>query len=111
MVERNNGGRIFMNNVERICREYGNNSTQFISYPQKDNKQVKIFNYSNEVNNIIIFPHDWERRWPEFARDVKGFRKEGRNAHDDAPDVLSEMVKHKGEANAMTDADILRLMR
>lgn len=111
MVERNNGGRIFMNNVERICREYGNNTTQFISYAQKDNKQVKIFNYSNEVNNLVIFPHDWQRRWPEFARDVIAFRKEGRNAHDDAPDVLSEMVKHKGEADALTNSDILRLMR
>ena len=110
MVERNNGGRIFMNNVERICREYGNNSTQFISYAQKDNKQVKIFNYSNEVNNLVVFPKDWERRWPEFARDVKSFRKEGRNAHDDAPDALSEMVKHKGQANALSDADILRMM-
>lgn len=110
MVERNNGGRIFMNNVERICREYGNNSTQFISYAQKDNKQVKIFNYSNEVNNLVIFPHGWERRWPEFARDVKSFRKEGRNAHDDAPDALSEMVKHKSQANTLSDADILRFM-
>ena len=99
-----------MNNVERICREYGNNSTQFISYAQKDNKQVKIFNYSNEVNNLVVFPKDWERRWPEFARDVKGFRKEGRNAHDDAPDALSEMVKHKGQANALSDADILRML-
>lgn len=110
MVEKNNGGRIFMGNVESLCREYGNNATQFISYFQKDNKAVKIFNYSNEVNNLVVFPTGWERRWPEFARDVKSFRKEGRNAHDDAPDVLSEMVKHKGDGNVLTDAQILRIM-
>lgn len=111
VVEKNNGGRIFMNNVERICREYGNNITRFIPYTQKDNKQVKIFNYSNEVNNLVFFPENWERRWPEFARDLKSYRKEGRNAHDDAPDVLSEMVKHKGDCDVLSDAQILRIMR
>lgn len=108
IVESNNGGRIFMRNVEKISREYGNNTTYFRAYTQKQNKQSKIFNYSNEVNNLIVFPVGWERRWPEFARDVKGFRKEGRNANDDAPDVLSEMVIHKGEFNNVSDEQILR---
>lgn len=108
IVESNNGGRIFMRNVEKISREYGNNTTYFRAYTQKQNKQSKIFNYSNEVNNLVVFPIGWERRWPEFARDVKGFRKEGRNANDDAPDVLSEMVIHKGEFNNVSDEQILR---
>lgn len=108
IVESNNGGRIFMRNVERITREYGNNKTFFRAYTQTKNKQVKIYNYSNEVNNLIVFPTGWERKWPEFARDVKSFRKEGRNLNDDAPDVLSEMVIHKGESNNMSDEDLLR---
>lgn len=83
-VESNNGGRIFMRNVERICREYGNRTTEFISFAQTKNKASRIFNRANEVNNMIYFPSDWEERWPDFAHDLKAFRKEGRNAHDDA---------------------------
>lgn len=107
IIESNNGGRIFMRNVERISREYGNNQTCFRPYTQKLNKESKIYHRANEANNLIVFPSDWERRWPEFARDVKSFRKEGRNAHDDAPDVLSEMVIHKGECNGLNENDLL----
>lgn len=108
IVESNNGGRIFMRNVEKITREYGNNKTFFRAYTQRQNKQAKIYNYSNEVNNLIVFPTDWERKWPEFARDVKSFRKEGRNLNDDAPDVLSEMIIHKGESNNLSDDQLLQ---
>lgn len=108
IVESNNGGRIFMRNVERITREYGNNKTFFRPYTQRQNKQAKIYNYSNEVNNLIVFPSGWERKWPEFARDVKSFRKEGRNLNDDAPDVLSEMIIHKGESNNLSDNQLFQ---
>lgn len=108
IVESNNGGRIFMRNVEKITREYGNNKTFFRPYTQSKNKQAKIYNYSNEVNNLVIFPNGWERRWSEFARDVKSFRKEGRNLNDDAPDVLSEMVIHKGESNNLSDSELFQ---
>lgn len=106
IIESNNGGRIFMRNVERITREYGNNRTAFRPYTQKANKASKIYHRANEVNNLVIFPSDWERRWPEFARDVKSFRKEGRNLNDDAPDVLSEMVIHKGELNNINEEEL-----
>ena len=108
IVESNNGGRIFMRNVEKITREYGNNKTYFKAYTQRLNKQIKIFNYSNEVNNLIVFPSGWEHKWPEFARDVKSFRKEGKNANDDAPDVLSEMIIHKGEECVVSDSELLQ---
>ena len=84
MIESNNGGRAFMRNVERLSREYGNRKTTFMPFTQTKNKHVRIFTQSAEVNNMFVFPHDWERRWPEFATDVKSYRKEGANAHDDA---------------------------
>ena len=34
---------------------------------------TKDFTRSAEVNNMIIFPSDWERRWPEFASGVKSY--------------------------------------
>lgn len=82
-IESNNGGRTFGRNVERLCREYGNAKTTFLPFTQTKNKQVRIFQRSAEVNNMIIFPSNWERKWPEFASGVKSYRKEGNNAHDD----------------------------
>ena len=106
-IESNNGGRIFGRNVERLCREYGNRKTTFIPFTQTKNKQVRIFTRSAEVNNMIIFPSDWERRWPEFASSVKSFRKEGANAHDDAEDVLTGITERGSLVGGATDAQIM----
>lgn len=95
-VESNNGGRGFARNVERQLREMGNTATSIYSFFQSDNKQVRIFTKSADVNNITFFPSDWERRWPEFARAIKSYRKEGGNAHDDAPDALTGTVEMRG---------------
>lgn len=111
-VESNNGGRAFMRNVERITREYGNTKTRFVGFTQTNNKQVRIFTHSNDVNNMLIFPSDWERRWPEFARAVKSYRKEGGNAHDDAPDALTGTFEYRGKAQGytMTDEELERML-
>ena len=92
-VESNNGGRIFMRYVQRITREYGERECEFVGFTQTANKDVRIFTRANEVNNMLYFPSDWERRWPEFARDLKAYRKEGRNAHDDAPDAVTGVIE------------------
>lgn len=78
VIESNNGGRAFARNVERLWREYGNGKTTFITFTQTKNKHVRIFSRSQEVNNLLIFPEDWERRWPEFSNHMKSYRKEGR---------------------------------
>ena len=111
-IESNNGGRGFMRNVERLCREYDNTKTYFDGFTQTKNKNVRIFTHSNDVNNMIYFPTDWERRWPEFARALKSYRKEGRNAHDDAPDALTGTFEKRGEGAGigMTDEEILNMM-
>lgn len=107
-IESNNGGRTFMRNVERLSREYGNNRTIFTAFAQRQNKDVRIFTRANEVNNLIFFPADWERQWPEFARDVKAYRKEGRNAHDDAPDAITGIIERRRETSGLSDEEILR---
>lgn len=105
LIESNNGGRGFCRNVERNVRLIGGKtslSMTFSAFTQSGNKNVRIFSHSAEVQNMIFFPKWWETRWPEFAHAVKGYRKEGRNAHDDAPDVLTGMVEHfkKGQAGS-----------
>lgn len=96
-VESNNGGEGFARNVEKNVRLQGTPvalKMNFTSFFQGLNKNVRIFSHSAEVQNLIFFPSDWETRWPQFAQAVKGYRKVGRNAHDDAPDVLTGMVEN-----------------
>ena len=38
-------------------------------------------------------PEDWEKRFPEFARDIKKYQRKGKNEHDDAPDTLTGLVE------------------
>ncbi len=100
-IESNNGGRGFGRNVERIVREDGgviSRRMSFRSFHQGDNKQVRIFSHSAEVQNLIYYPEDWEMRWPEFANALKSYRKEGINTHDDVPDVLTGMVEYFGRS-------------
>lgn len=108
-VESNNGGRIFMRNVEKIAREYENRTTRFIGFTQTKNKQVRIFTRSNEVNNMLVFPANWQLRWPEFYHDLVYYRREGINLHDDAPDCCTMIIEKAEEwCNAASDDQILR---
>lgn len=93
VIESNNGGRGFRRNVENDCRKMGNYDTAFEDFTQTANKQSRIFSNSARVTNLVYMPHDWERRWPLFAQALKAYRKEGRNAHDDAPDALTGVVE------------------
>lgn len=110
-VESNNGGRGFSRSVERIVRETGgvvSRQMGFSPFTQTKNKAVRIFSRSAEVQNLIRFPSDWETRWPDFAQAVKGYRKEGRNLHDDAVDVLTGMCERFQGQTALSDNEILK---
>jgi hypothetical protein len=49
------------------------------------------------VTNLTYFPTDWERKWPAFARHIKGFRKDGKDTHDDAEDCLTGTIEMRGK--------------
>lgn len=99
VIESNNGGRGFMRNVERNVRTLGNYQMRFIGKTQHLNKDVRIFSHSADLQNLVYFPSNWERRFPEFAHDLKGYRKEGRNAHDDCADACTGIVEEFLERN------------
>lgn len=88
-VESNNGGRGFARNVSKQCREINNTKTFVNWFCQTENKQVRIFTKSADVNNMTFFPKGWEKKWPEFHVAITKYRKEGGNSHDDAPDALT----------------------
>lgn len=108
-VESNNGGRGFARNVERNLRESGNKKTQVKSFTQTNNKKVRIFTHSAEVQNLIYFPSNWDVRFRDFYSDVKAYRKEGTNAHDDAPDALTGMCEYFGKGTVWSEKDYSEL--
>ena len=94
IIESNNGGRGFARNVERLCKEQGNRHTNIKWFHQSKNKVARILSNSTSVMNNLYFPVNWEDRWPDFARDIKKYQREGKNAHDDAPDALTGVYEN-----------------
>lgn len=94
VIESNNGGRGFARNVEKECRAMGNKHTIIKWFHQSKNKVARILTNSTAVMNNVYFPVDWETRFPEFAKDIKKYQREGKNTHDDAPDCLTGVYEN-----------------
>lgn len=94
--ESNNGGRGFARNVEAQTRLAGNKDTVVEWFHQSNNKYSRIFTNANSVQNMVIMPENWKKRWPKFAKHVTTYMAAGDNAHDDAPDCLTGMVEYFG---------------
>lgn len=94
LIESNNGGRGFARNVERELRERGNNHTNVKWFHQSQNKVARILSNSASVMNNVLFPVNWQDLWPEFADAIRKYQKEGKNAHDDAPDALTGVYEN-----------------
>ena len=99
IIESNNGGRGFARAVERECRSLNNSHTVIKWFHQSKNKVARILSNSTSVMNNIYFPVNWEDKYPEFAKAIRSYQKEGKNKNDDAPDALTgvyENPKPKG---------------
>ena len=93
-IESNNGGRGFARNVQRLMNErYGSNRTQIESVPQTHNKESRILASSAWVQHHIYMPPNWRTRFPEFYKQVMSYQRKGKNAHDDALDVLASIYE------------------
>lgn len=88
-IESNNGGRGYARNVQKELRALKNLHTRVDWFHQSENKQARILSNSTGVMNNVFFPVDWETRFPEFAKAIKKYQREGKNEHDDAPDCLT----------------------
>lgn len=104
-IESNNGGRAFARNVERITRDKGNYKTVVKWFHQSGNKIARILSNSAWVNANIYMPVDWKNKWPEFAKDIISYQKEGKNKHDDAPDALTGVAEKTINRNEMRTID------
>lgn len=105
-IEGNNGGRGFARKVEEIVRTQGNGRTRFECFHQSANKQTRIFINSASVENTTIFPIGWELLFPQFHSAITGYRRVGRNDHDDAPDALTGTFERREQAIQLRDEEI-----
>lgn len=96
-IESNNGGRGFARAVERELRELGSNRTRVDWFHQSANKVARILSNSTWVMDHIYFPVNWQDRWPEFAKVILTYQKEGKNKHDDGPDCLTGVAEKCGK--------------
>lgn len=94
VIESNNGGKGFARNVERECRALGNRHTQITWFHQNKNKVARILSNSTGVMQNVLFPVNWMDRWQDFAKAVLSYQRDGRNAHDDAPDALTGVYEN-----------------
>lgn len=94
IIESNNGGRGFARNVARECKDLGNRHTNVKWFHQSKNKIARILSNSTSVMNNVYFPVNWEDKWPDFARAIMKYQREGKNAHDDAPDALTGVYEN-----------------
>lgn len=93
-MESNNGGRGFARNVERLLLEmFHSNKCKINSFHQSKNKQSRILSNSTWVMNHVYYPVNWADRFPEYYDAMNRYQKEGKNAHDDAPDATTGIAE------------------
>lgn len=90
-IESNNGGRGFARAVRRLLGPASSTDIQW--FHQSENKQARILTMSNFVMLHVHFPSDWKQRWPEFAKMIGSYQREGKNEHDDGPDALTGLAE------------------
>lgn len=93
-IESNNGGRGFARNVKDILkRRYKSNAANIKPFHQSKNKNSRILSNSTWVMEHVLFPIGWENKWPEYHKAMASYQKEGKNAHDDAPDATTGIAE------------------
>ena len=93
-IESNNGGRGFARAVDKyLLEKYNSNRCKVRWFHQTQNKKARILSNATWVMEHIYFPVNWADRWPEFYKAITTYQKEGKNKHDDAPDVLTGIAE------------------
>lgn len=83
-IESNNGGAQFEKVVKKKVRALT------VPFYQGGNKESRVVTNAPFVNQQIIMPFGWEKRYPEFYKHLSGFlRRFEANAHDDDADGLT----------------------
>ena len=93
-IESNSGGRSFARAVRRILEdELHTNHTDVKWFHQSKNKIARIVSNAPWVMNHIYYPENWRDKWPDYYQAMNSFQREGKNAHDDAPDCTTGVAE------------------
>ncbi len=106
-IESNNGGRGFSRNVKKLLDTEYKDKRQGIYiewFHQTENKNARINSESNTIMQHVYMPHDWETRWPEYARQMKRYSKEGKNTFDDCADATTGIAEKINSRMTMLNA-------
>lgn len=99
-IESNGGGRGFARSVEKeLMEKYNSNYTYIEPFHQSNNKIARILSNSTWVMNHIYFPINWKDKWPEYYKAMTEYQREGKNAHDDAPDATTGIAEFVGSGS------------
>lgn len=97
-IESNNGGKIFANDVKRLVKENDSYNRCLIeARPTTKNKETRILMKSGWVKAHCHFLTESEYEkgsdywW--FIKWLTSYKKEGGNAHDDAPDSMTILAE------------------
>lgn len=103
LIESNNGGKGFARSVERILKDkYKSNKTRIKWFHQSQNKVARILSNSTWVMDHIYYPKNWRDKWPEYYEAMNKYQREGKNAHDDAPDATTGIAENIGKKGLRT---------
>lgn len=87
-VESNNGGEQFANAIKKKVR------AEVKAFFNHANKETRIITNASTVMQTVVMPIDWETRFPKFYAKMTHFlRTFSANAHDDAPDCVTQAVE------------------
>lgn len=83
-IEANNGGSGYKKIIEKRTK------AECIGFHQTKNKESRLLTYAGPVTQHIVFPHDWQDRFPKLYNNVTSFLRDfGANEHDDCADTLT----------------------
>ncbi|GAB0167464.1 phage terminase large subunit [Lysinibacillus sp. CTST325] len=99
-IESNGGGRGFARSVEKeLMEKHNSNYTYIEPFHQSNNKIARILSNSTWVMNHIYFPINWKDKWPDYYKAMTEYQREGKNAHDDAPDATTGVAEFVGSGS------------
>lgn len=102
-IESNNGGRGFARQVGGILHDkYHSNKTRIKWFHQSQNKVARILSNSTWVMDHIYYPKNWRDKWPEYYDAMIKYQREGKNAHDDAPDATTGVAENSVKSGGVS---------
>ena len=102
-IESNNGGKGFARSIKRILsEEYNSNKTRVKWFHQSENKVARILSNATWIMDHVYYPKNWKDRWSDYHDAMVKYQREGKNAHDDAPDATTGIAENINKGGLRT---------